>query len=245
MTIVSANTMTGSLTLQGGTLQLRDSGSFNAVSSINVRRSGLLWNDTAGLNALGTRLNTAATISLNSGSFEFRARNDSAGEAEIGQISLTGGASIISVTPSSGTAVLTIDSINATRGLGASVVFASSGSMGTNGNVFFNTAPTLVNGIIGAWAVALGVDPAAGGGNNVEFATYDPASGVRLSGNYLTTFSNATGITSGTALQNTNIKIGTVAGAGSTVTIGQGGATVNSLTLSGAPLVISPLLRVV
>jgi autotransporter-associated beta strand protein len=233
MTIVSANTMTGSLTLQGGTLQLRDSGSFNAVSSINVRRSGLLWNDTAGLNALGTRLNTAATISLNSGSFEFRARNDSAGEAEIGQISLTGGASIISVTPSSGTAVLTIDSINATRGLGASVVFASSGSMGTNGNVFFNTAPTLVNGIIGAWAVALGVDPAAGGGNNVEFATYDPASGVRLSGNYLTTFSNATGITSGTAFENTNIKIGTVAGAGSTVTIGQGGATVNSLTLSG------------
>ncbi|MBL9131224.1 MAG: autotransporter-associated beta strand repeat-containing protein, partial [Verrucomicrobiaceae bacterium] len=228
-TVVSNNSMSGSLTLQGGQTLLQDSGAFSGVSDVIIRRAALVWNDN-GISA-AARFNSGADLTLNSGAFVYQARGGTNGTAQIGDLTLAGGSSIITSTPSLGTARLTINSL-AGRVAGSTLTFSSAGAPGSNGNIFFTSAPTLANGIIGGWALALGVDPAANGSTNVEFATYESAGGVRLNGTYLTTLANNTAI-SGTSLENTNVKVGTVTGAASTVIVSAGGGAVNSVTLSG------------
>ena len=44
--------------------------------------------------------------------------------------------------------------------------------------ITFTTAPTLTNGIIGGWAVEYVTEDSITSGANVEFATYDPVTGV-------------------------------------------------------------------
>jgi autotransporter-associated beta strand protein len=225
-TVVSSNTMSGSITLQGGTTTLQDSGAFLNASDLTIRRAALVWNDN-GINA-DSRLASTMPITLNGGGLVYQARTNTNGDIHLGDLTLAGGASVVTVTPSAGTASVTFNSLS-TPATGATVAFVSGGAMGSNGNVLFSTVPTLVNGIIGGWAVAQGTDPAANGSANLEFATYETAAGVRLSGNYITTLTSS--LPSGVALQNTNVKIGSVTGGG-TVTIGVGGATVNSITMN-------------
>ncbi|MBK8095116.1 MAG: autotransporter-associated beta strand repeat-containing protein [Verrucomicrobiaceae bacterium] len=234
--VTSANTMTGSVTLQGGQTQLVDSGAFNNASSLTIRRAALVWNDN-GIDA-ATRLGASTPVTLNSGAFVYQARAGTNGAISIGNLALSGGSSIITATPTNGTALININSL-ASRATGATLTFSGGGGPAGNGAIRFNTAPTLTNGILGGWAVALGVDTLAVGGTNAEFATYDPVAGIRQNSSYITTFANGASLPAGTVLQNTNVKIGPVGGGG-TSTIGLGGATVNSLTMgSGSTLLFS------
>ena len=245
-TVSSNNTFTGTLTLQGGNTFLTNTGTFIGASDITIRRAALVWDDTGnqslpqvvvGNLIEGGRLSSTSPITLDGGSFIYQSRASTAGKVTVGDVTLAGGHSVIAAAPTSGTAELTIGGI-AGRALGSTVTFSGSaangaGAVGENGRIFFgNGAPTLTNGIIGGWAVAFGVDPVAGGAVNYEFATYDPATGVRLAGPYLTVFTTGT-LTPGTALQNTNVRIG------GTVTLGIGGGTVNSLSMNQAAAVLN------
>jgi autotransporter-associated beta strand protein len=224
-TVTSGNSFAGTLVLQGGATLLQDSGAFSGTTGITIRRSALIWDDNVGIQALSNRLNSNVALTMNGGAFVFRSRSGQNGVAQVGDVTLGSGASLFTVTPTNGTSQITLNSLSRTANTGAAATFSSGGAVGDNGRIVITNAPTLVNGIIGAWATAIGIDPIAGGGSNAEFATYDPASGIRLAGTYSTALVAGA---FGSSLQNTNVR------QSGNVTLGAGGITVNTLTMNNA-----------
>ncbi|MEA3209273.1 MAG: hypothetical protein QOE70_2330 [Chthoniobacter sp.] len=219
-TLNSPQTYTGSTTLTGGLTDLVDLGTLENTSGINIRRAVLRWNDT-GIQALDNRINLAAGLTLDGGAFGFVGRTGTQATAAVGAVTLNSGANWIASSGTSGTATLTLASIARAANTGAAVTFVAgtnsrSGALADSQRILITAPPTLTNGIIGGWATVInGTDI---GNNLASFATYDPAAGVRgLTGyNYTTAFA---------AGNNTRIT-----GAAAVPT---GGATTNSLTMSG------------
>ncbi|MEA3209118.1 MAG: hypothetical protein QOE70_2175 [Chthoniobacter sp.] len=226
-TLNSPNTFTGSTAITGGLTDLVDLGTFQNTSGVSIRRSVLRWNDT-GVQAVTNRLSTG-TVTMDGGAFTFLGRSGTNGVATLGNVNLNSGASLFTATPANGTATINLGSGTGnvlTRAVGATVNFQGGGGVGDNGRVFFNpanTLPTLSNGMLGGWATAIGTDPASTGGVQVEFATYDAASGVRLLGSY----------TTGVFAPNNNVRI-----AASTA-VQTGGVTVNSLAMINGAIALT------
>ncbi|RBP47685.1 putative secreted protein with PEP-CTERM sorting signal [Roseimicrobium gellanilyticum] len=215
------NAFTGNLLVQGGVFSLQDQGRVSGASSITVSRGILRWDDT-GMQQTANRFGTAA-ITLNGGTLDFRGRGGTNTVMDVGSIHLAGGASYISATPNTGTVTVRMDGL--TRTNNSTLTFAaSSGTPGANPFFYFDSAPTLTNGIIGGWAYALGTDGLTAG-TNIEFATYDTASGVRqLSGAQM--------------VNHFNDPLANVRFNGNT-TVKAGGAVINSLTLNGGAVTLS------
>lgn len=187
-TINSPQTYTGTSTFQGGVTTLNDLGTLTATSQIDIRRGVLKW-DNSGYTAMSNRLtnpNTTAlpTMYFDGGAFDFNARAGVADVANIGNIVLNSGSSVIQVQNNGGNT--TVNAGTLTRNVGTDILFfagingtGSSGSFGNDPNLYFSTAPTLTNGIIGGWAIVEGNDIGQGGSlNQVSFATYDSTAGL-------------------------------------------------------------------
>lgn len=216
------NAYTGTTLIQGGVFTLIDQGRLSGTSGITVSRAVLRWDDT-GMQQMTNRLGAATPITLNGGALSYLSRGGTNGVMDVGNIHLASGANYINVTPNTGTATIRMGGL--TRAANATLTFAAgSGTPGANPFFYFDSAPTLSNGIIGGWAYALGTDTITTGGN-IEFATYDESTGVRMltAAQVVNHFDDPTG----------NVRFG------GNATVKAGGAVINSLTLNGAALTLS------
>lgn len=187
-TINSPQMYTGTSTFQGGITSLIDLATLDATSQIDIRRGVLKWDD-SGYTAMSNRLTNASTSAIptmyfDGGAFDFNARGGVADVANIGNIVLNSGSSVIQVQNNGGNSTLNVGTL--TRNVGTDILFfagingtGSSGSFGNDPNLYFSTAPTLTNGMIGGWAIVEGNDIGQGGSaNQVSFATYDSTAGL-------------------------------------------------------------------
>ncbi|WP_395730694.1 autotransporter-associated beta strand repeat-containing protein [Prosthecobacter sp.] len=211
--------------IRGGTLTLKDSGTIANGGTINNYFSTLTL-DNSGLSALAARTGASA-INLIGGTLVFGGRQGTDALTIAGGVNLLSGASTItenlfgSSAVGTGAAVLTLASLNQsgtatlnfTVGggtLGAAVLGMNGlapGSAASNPQILITAAPTLVNGIIGGWAVVGGTDFAS------YRATMDPVTGalgvgaLGLSLNSTTPFGaySASALTVGSAIDNITI----------------------------------------
>ncbi|MEZ0275894.1 MAG: beta strand repeat-containing protein, partial [Roseimicrobium sp.] len=216
------NAYSGTTLIQGGVFSLQDQGRLSGTSGITVSRAVLRWDDT-GMQQMTNRLGATTPITLNGAALNYLSRGGTDGVMDIGSIHLAGGASYISATPNAGTATVKMGAL--TRTVNSTITFAAgTGTPGANPFFYFDSAPTLTNGMIGGWAYAIGVD-AVSVATNIEFATYDTATGVRML--------SATQLVSHFNDPTANVRFGASA------TVKTGGAVINSLTLNNAAITLS------
>jgi len=165
-----ANTLTGAITLNAGTLVL--SGVGGSLSSCNSLALGSgvtlkLDNTTASNNT--DRLKDTATVTLNGGTFLMSNDGGASNFSEtVGALTVAAGTSTIATSQAQAgySNTLTFASLTYTGGF---VDFSGPGlGDDARNRIMFTTPPTLVNGIIGTWATY--------GGST--YATYDPVLGV-------------------------------------------------------------------
>lgn len=234
--------------IRGGTLTLKDSGTIANGGAISLYFSSLTLDNT-GLYALSSRTGASA-INLNGGTLTFTSKQGSDALGISGGVNLLSGASTItnnlfgSSINGTGSSVLTLGSltqsgtatVNFTAGggtLGAAILGMNGlapGSAASNPQILITSAPTLVNGIIGGWAVVGGADFAS------YRSTVDPVTGAQgvgalgLSINGTNPFGaySANALTAGTATDNITLS----ASVGAVTS-----RTINSLRLSAAATV--------
>ncbi|MFN5805262.1 MAG: beta strand repeat-containing protein, partial [Opitutia bacterium] len=222
------NQFTGNLTLMGSITALVDQGRFSGLTAgdtVSIRNSLLRWDD-SGIQAMSNRFGSDVALQLDGGAFEFISRSGADGSVTLGDISLTGGTSILRANAAGGgVGVATLNLGGAfTRTANSTLTFvAGSGIIGANPFILPASAAltTNTNGMIGGWALVNAVSGTTGGGN-LEFAVYDPVSGVR-----------SMNLTEQTALLSTATSTSNVRFSG-TQTMPAGNRTINSLTLNGA-----------
>jgi len=215
--LTSPQTYVGETVVRGGTLQLRDSGSLASTAGLRVFYGAVNW-DNYGLNPSGnltpTRIQATNAMTLRGGSFVLTGGGSTDTVVTLNSVSATGGGNLINLQPyanSGATVRLNIGNLQRTAAtfptfnLNGWTTLNSSGvnTLGSQGlsntanlyltqlnGVAFN-AGSLVNGLIGGWAVA--------DGN--AFATYTNEFGVVSMGNgwgYSTSFSGGGDITTAT-----------------------------------------------
>ncbi|TCO93623.1 autotransporter-associated beta strand protein, partial [Chthoniobacter flavus] len=261
-TLTSANTYTGPTIVRGGVLQLRDSGSISSTAGVTVDYGTLLWDNSA-LNPLGnlnpTRILATNPLTLQGGILTINGGGSTDTVVAMNSITVTGGENIINTTPfiSEGSTVkLTVGNLvrNTTNHSGVNFngfttnnSSAGSNTLGgqglvTNSNIILNqingttfNASSLVNGLIGGWAVADGS----------AFATYDNNFGVVAMNNTYGGFTapafTGTDVTNTVVTGNYND-----AGSGTTAlvrTMTTGAKTANSwrFAQSGASTTVTPV----
>lgn len=241
LTLRDDSNFRGAAAVLGGVLSLVDQGSLSATSALSIRNAVLEWDDT-GLQALQTRVNPNAPITLDGGAFSYISRSATDGSIRIGSLALAGGANLLRIqvggnSPSTangmGTAEMWLAGITS-RAPGSTLTVLSFapdrlGGAGAPGeNPYFKFAPgfvpQLTNGILGGWALASGADAlSASPGMSMGFATYDPAAGLRAlpAASYTSAFAGSS--------PSSNLSVA------SSATMPAGGATINSLTFSTTP----------
>ena len=162
LTLVSGNSTTGTVSVIGGGLTLKDGGTLSGVTgtpAIKVNYATLTLDNTGYANN-NDRLNDAALITLNGGTLTFNGGGSTASTETLGAITAGQGWSNITVMPANssptplGSADLTISSLSRTAGSAATVSFmnsATNGAAGTFGQTGLN--PRL--NITGATAASL------------------------------------------------------------------------------------------
>ena len=179
--LTAASTYTGSTTVNGGTLSLRDSGALTGTSAINIDYGQLILDNT-GLSDSTSRISSTVPINLNGGTFTVAARGAIDSE-NIGTVSLLQGFNQILLSQynnsiQNGSFALNVGNL-VQSSPAATLNFPTSGvTLGqTSGNphVFLTqvngtafSASSLVNGIIGGWAIS----------NGADFASYTNVGGV-------------------------------------------------------------------
>jgi autotransporter-associated beta strand protein len=263
--LYSNHTFTNTTMVNGGNLLLRDQGAFAATSGVTLQYGNLYFDNEAGAQDHGNRLNDAAAIAMRGGLLELRGRPQSASTESVGAVSLLDGYNQLNVV-NGGTNVAStqLNLASLTRSAnGGTVNFGSgaTGQAGSNARLTIgsingvSTAAVdagLTNGIIGGWAVI----------GTRDFASYIPGLGVgALGANGFPAYSPSV-IVANTSLATDNIKLNTTASAisanvtinslatsnvavgtlgianGSTLTIGSGGVlsfTDTSWTIGSAP----------
>ncbi|MGB8167196.1 MAG: autotransporter-associated beta strand repeat-containing protein [Chthoniobacteraceae bacterium] len=214
LTLTSPNTYTGTTTIRGGGISLRDKGTLSGTSSVEVIY-GALTIDQTQLNPLvdlnPLRLPQTVPITLHGGTLTYTAGGSMAGAAAFDDITVEAGANVITagVTQNAGsTATVTIGNLTRVPDTFGTVNFNAGG--GTLANTGLNNPHlllstldgnpiTTVNDLIGAWAVVTGSDFASartsGGGFEIG-AVGNTGAGFNAYG--------STDITTATALQNVN-----------------------------------------
>ena len=228
----SANGYAGTTTKQGGNLTLQDLGALTNTSAIYLNGGALSWNDT-GTQAGIQRVPVAATMHLNSGAFNYSARNGVQGSATIGNISLDSGASLVNVVANNGGATLAIGGGTGTSLVQTSPVatvnFQGSNSLGIGdaAHVFFAVPPALTSGLIGAWATVNQEDALVGQAQEPGFATYTTSAGLgNINANLVPLATGA-------------VPAGVNALVNAGVTLPTGGVTLNTVSIINAGATIS------
>ncbi len=238
----AADGYTGSTNVEGGTLSLSLGGTAAATSAIGVALGGTLALDnTAAANS--ARVNPAAPITLVGGNLQIVGNATTGVTESIGNITLGGGQSNISVTPGKSTI---ITAAGLTHDTGATVNFNSTGTLGSATDQFsFTAAPpsTTTNGGAAAmmYATVNNGDFAANTANGVaafngyfltnNISTAPANSIVKLTGNANVTANNAVPI-AGLVTNGFNVSIGL----GITLAIGNS-ANGGGLLMSGNSLI--------
>ena len=233
-TVRNDNQFTGNATIMGSIVALVDQGRFSGMAAgdtISIRNSLLRWDD-SGIQAMGNRIGSDVAIQLDGGAFEFISRSGTAGTVTLGNLSLTGGSSILRANPGNtglGQATISLGG-TFTRTANSTLTFiAGTGSVGAN--PFFTAAAagltSKTNGILGAWALTSSASDPLTGGANLGFATYDSAVGFRPLA--LPELVPTLALASGTS----NVRFN------GTQTVTAGGQTINTLTLNGAAATVN------
>ena len=217
--LTSAQTYVGNTVVRGGTLQLRDAGTLASTAGLQVFYGAVNW-DNYGLNPAGnptpTRIQPTNALTLRGGSFVLTGGGSTDTVVTLNSVLATAGGNLLNLQPyanSGATVRLNIGNLQrtaanfptfnlngwTTQNSGGVNTLGSQGLSNTanlyitqlNGVAF--SAASLVNGLIGGWAVA--------DGN--AFATYTNEFGVVSMGNtsawgYSTTFSGGGDITTAT-----------------------------------------------
>jgi autotransporter-associated beta strand protein len=251
--LTNANTYTGETIVRGGTLHLRDAGTLASTAGLKVYYGAVNW-DNYGLNPVGvptpTRLQATNAVTLQGGSFILTGGGGTDTAVTLNSLTAAGGGNLINMQPyiNEGSSIkLTIGNLvrNATNratfnlngwttlNSGGTNTLGSQGLTNTSnlfftqvGGVAFNSG-SLVNGLIGGWAVADGS----------SFATYTDTFGVVALGN---------GWGYGTSFTGSDISAGTVSTGnyndGSNRTMSTGVKAMNSLRMGpGAAQTITPV----
>ncbi|MEZ0274447.1 MAG: beta strand repeat-containing protein, partial [Roseimicrobium sp.] len=159
-TLTGAHSYTGATIVRGGVLQLRDSAVLANTSSIEINYSSLFVDNTGwqGISRLGTGVN----VTLRGGNFQFTPRQSPVNVETIGVLTFAEGMSRtqFNAVPLGGSFTLNATSLArnndatwfATPGTG--VLGRGNGDNGDQSpQIILTTAPTLINGIIGGWAI--------------------------------------------------------------------------------------------
>jgi autotransporter-associated beta strand protein len=175
----SANDYTGTTTIAEGILNITTGGRLTTTESINVMGNGVLRIDNGTAPTNQDLLGDNVPIRTNNGIIEFISPVDRPSfEETLGALNLESGAAVI-ISDQTPYGLATPQSIEFTaldRQRSATISFQTDHArMGVPGghSFRFTEAPSLTNGIIGGWAVA--VNPQF---NEVDFVTYDPLLGV-------------------------------------------------------------------
>ena len=89
--LYSNHTFTNTTMVNGGNLLLRDQGAFAATSGVTLQYGNLYFDNEAGAQDHGNRLNDAAAITMRGGLLELRGRPQTASTESVGAVSLLDG----------------------------------------------------------------------------------------------------------------------------------------------------------
>ena len=166
---------TGKMLLNGGRTQLVDAARLSGLSALEISNASVLFagNNTANqpVPASVDRLRDEAGVTIRGGMLQFRAYAGNNYAEVIGALTLNEGASIIDIAePGTGTNQYDVTAASLARANGshATLRFMSiDGAVSGKARLFFSSAPTLTNRLIGGWAVF-----------ETEFASYTSGMGV-------------------------------------------------------------------
>ncbi|MCX7402779.1 MAG: autotransporter-associated beta strand repeat-containing protein, partial [Planctomycetia bacterium] len=163
LTLTNDSTTTGGVSVYGGDIPqaqpgvfggmiLKDSGKFSGATSLSLN-NGTLFIDNSGTANDNTRVNDAATVSLNGGRIAYTGRASTASTESFGDVTVsTGMGSIITTAGTSGSAVLTLNSLTRITGATLQLDGTNLGTAGNNGRIIVTGAMTgnlaAVNGVI-------------------------------------------------------------------------------------------------
>lgn len=231
--LTGVNTVSSSLTINGGTVAISGSGSAVSITAVTVNLGGTLTLDNTST-AVASRLGDAIVLTMHGGNLNFVGNSAAASSETIGQLALSTGHSVVTVTPGTGgsTTLTFANNPGFNRTSGATVLFRGT-SLGATpaanvSTIMFTTAPTLVGAAGAANSATASIIKGAFGDNSLsgtgsDMVTYNlgNSNGIRrlnatgFSGEYATNLSTA----------NANVKLTANAAATTTNT--------NSLILNG------------
>ncbi|QIF03831.1 autotransporter-associated beta strand repeat-containing protein [Roseimicrobium sp. ORNL1] len=220
LTLTSASTYTGSTTVQGGILILQDSATL-ASTVYHLNGGQLRYENRANsLSGIANRAPTTSTFNMRSGTFLDLGRPGQNIFDTVAVVNALEGYNEIRVDAGAASAAgLRIGTINVTSGAQVhfNTGFGTLGATGTNPTIYFDTAPTTINGVI-PWAVA----------QTDQIAMYNTAINPLTGGHYGVAVPNVTGggtttanyqdttIVSATTTENVNQATGTITEAAAT-----------------------------
>ena len=173
----SANSVTGALTLMGGTTSLRDDGTFLNTTGVDINYATLTFDNNASLQTQNNnRLNDAAGITLRGGSIIFTGRISTAASETLGALTIDQGANIVTATATAGTiysADLTFASLTRNNNSTLNFTGTNLGQQGVNSRIVFQSPlTTVLGGALGPWAIA----------NSTDYAAYNSGNGIGIVG---------------------------------------------------------------
>jgi len=160
--IYSDNSFSGPLLLNGGRIQMLGTAAFSGTTAIDISGGTLILANNNATSLLdenvNDRINDLAAISLRGGMIQTRGRFGEISSETFGALTLLEGNSFIDVA-NAGTGLnettATFASLTNQSGAHGTLRFMNvSGQYGSNTQVFFTSAPTVTNNIIGGWAVS-------------------------------------------------------------------------------------------
>ena len=233
MTLTSPQTYTGTTTVRGGILVLRDSASIASTAAINLN-SAALQVDNTGLSDSTTRIPTAAQINLAGGTLKFL-ESERIESVNLGTLALASGdneLSLINYNGSGNTSGYTVNIANLTQSNSATLnIFTNvNGALGNfsgannhiyltqlNGTTF--NAASMVDGIIAPWLTV----------NQGDWATYSNVAGITTPNANGT--ANYTNTTLTTAVPADNVSLNTATTGGTFAIQGVTARTINTLAV--------------